>query len=85
MLHHLVQMSGNSRRKETRECAILAQKFDAISVREDSGVILCKNYLGVNAVQLLDPTMLLDKEDYLKIVCQEQEKKHKGKDNGIYS
>ena len=65
--------------EETRECAILAQKFDAISVREDSGVILCKNYLGVNAVQLLDPTMLLDKEDYLKIVCQEQEKKHKGK------
>ena len=65
--------------KDTRECSRLVQMFDAISVREDSGVILCKDYLGVNSVHLLDPTMLLDKEDYLKIVRQEQEKKHKGK------
>lgn len=65
--------------EETRECARLARMFDAISVREDSGVELCKKYLGVNAVHLLDPTLLLDKEDYLKIVRQEKETQHNGK------
>lgn len=52
---------------ETEECARLARKFDAISVREESGVELCKQYLGVDAVHLLDPTMLLDVEDYVKL------------------
>jgi hypothetical protein len=50
---------------ETEECARLAQIFDAISVREESGVRLCKQYLGVDAVHLLDPTMLLKVEDYI--------------------
>lgn len=45
----------------------LAQKFDAVSVREDSGVTLCKNFLGVDARWVLDPTMLLDKNQYLSL------------------
>lgn len=44
----------------------LAKKFKAISVREKSGVRLCKDYLDVEAVHVLDPTMLLKAEDYLK-------------------
>lgn len=28
---------------QTTRCAALAKQFDAISVREDSGVVLCKN------------------------------------------
>lgn len=59
-------------RKQTRRCAALAKQFDAISVREDCGVALCKKYLGVDAVHLLDPTMLLNKEDYIYLVEQEQ-------------
>ena len=35
---------------ETEECACLAKMFDAISVREESGVSLCKQHLGVDAV-----------------------------------
>lgn len=52
----------------TKTCAHLAQKFDAISVREESAIGLCKEHLGVDAIHVLDPTMLLDKEDYNKLV-----------------
>lgn len=54
--------------KETSVCKVLVQKFDAISVREKSGVTLCKDYLNVLAEHHLDPTMLLSKEDYIKII-----------------
>lgn len=50
--------------EQTRYCAPLAQKFDAISVREDSGVPLCKKYLGVDAMHVLDPTLLLERSAY---------------------
>jgi hypothetical protein len=53
--------------KQTNACSALAKKFDGISVREVSGVGLCKKYLGVNAVHVLDPTLLLRKEDYCKL------------------
>lgn len=46
----------------------LARKFSAISVRESSGVTLCKDYMKVNAVQLVDPTMMLTPNDYLKLI-----------------
>ena len=54
--------------EETRTCAALAQKFDAVSVREESGIVLCKEHLGVDAVHVLDPTMLLDADDYNLLV-----------------
>ena len=54
--------------EQTRECARLAKQFDTISVREDSAVELCKKYLNVDAVHLLDPTLLLNKEDYLALI-----------------
>jgi len=50
--------------EQTRRCAELAKKFDAISVREDSGVELCRKYLGVEATHVLDPTLLLEKDEY---------------------
>ncbi len=51
----------------TAECALLASKFIGISTREDSGVTLCKN-LGIdNAVAVLDPTLMLNAEDYCKV------------------
>lgn len=56
--------------KQTKICAELAKKFDAISVRENSGVDLCKKHLGVDATCVLDPTLLLKKEDYLQL-CQD--------------
>jgi len=56
--------------KQTHDCSELAKKFDAISIREESGVKLCKEHLGVDATWVLDPTLLLTKEDYLPI-CEE--------------
>lgn len=56
-------------REEQRTCAGYAKKFDAISVREDSGVTLCHDYLGVTAEHVLDPTMLLRREQYEKLVA----------------
>ena len=53
--------------KQTKVCSKLAKMFDAISVREQSGVELCKEKLGVDATWVLDPTLLLKKEDYLPI------------------
>ena len=49
-------------------CKPLIKKFDAVSVREDSGVTLCEEYFGVCAQHVLDPTLLLDKEDYISLV-----------------
>jgi hypothetical protein len=51
--------------------AKLAKQFDAISVREDSGVSLCEKYWNVDAVHLLDPTFLLNTTDYIRSVKQD--------------
>lgn len=54
--------------KQTEIASSLASRFDAISVREDSAVRLCREFLGVEAVHVLDPTLLLDKNDYIDLV-----------------
>lgn len=64
--------------QQTVECAKLAHEFDLITVREDSGIALCQKYLGVKATQVLDPTMLLNKDDYVAIVKQEKAPKSDG-------
>jgi len=53
--------------EEAMRCKLLAKRFDAISVREQSGVELCQNYLGIPATKVLDPTLLLDKSDYMEL------------------
>ncbi len=57
--------------EEIEICKTLAPKFKAISVREDSGVEIFKNFFNTKAVQVLDPTLLLEKEDYLKTIDEE--------------
>lgn len=51
----------------TEKAKLLVHRFNGISVRENSGVRLCKENLGVDAIHVLDPTMLLSKDDYLKL------------------
>lgn len=53
---------------EIMACRKAIQKFDAISVREDSGVSICKDKFGMDATHVLDPTMLLNVEDYIRLV-----------------
>lgn len=64
--------------EQTNECAKLAKKFDVITVRESSGKVLVNNFLASNAEVVLDPTLLLNKEDYVKIVEKENEAKSEG-------
>ncbi len=52
---------------QSRRLSQLAQRFDVISVRERDAVELCRNHLGVDATQVLDPTLLLDREQYLSL------------------
>lgn len=56
--------------RDTKTCRRLAGLFDAVSVREDSGVGLCREHLGVDAVHVLDPTLLLDRMDYEDLVAK---------------
>ena len=65
-------------REETEECASLLKMFDAVSVRERSGIDLCKKHFNIDAVQALDPTLLLAREDYLKLVEGTDVKRHNG-------
>ena len=62
----------------TSMCAPLARKFDLVTVREDSGVKLCTDHLGVEASHVLDPTMLLAKEDYIRLIEAEKEPRSTG-------
>lgn len=55
--------------EQTEECCNLINHFDAVSVREDSGVALCRDHLGCDAVEVLDPTLLLSKDKYASL-CQ---------------
>lgn len=54
--------------KQTKNLRKLIKLFDAVSVREDSAIDLCKKYFNVDASHLLDPTLLLDKEIYKSLV-----------------
>lgn len=53
---------------QTARCARLLKDFDAVSVREQSGVALCRRHLGVSARHVPDPTMLLPASDYSAII-----------------
>lgn len=53
--------------KETTACGSLLRKFDAVSVREDSAVGLIKQKFDCNAELVLDPTLLLNRDDYIKL------------------
>ncbi len=52
---------------QTAKCKRLATAFDAISVREESGVRLCKDFIGVGVKHVLDPTLLWDNSFYAPI------------------
>ncbi len=56
--------------EETELCGGLLRQFKAVAVREDSGVALCRDVLGVEgAVQMPDPTLLLTVPEYEQIIA----------------
>lgn len=64
--------------EQTVKCGSLLKRFDAVSVRETSGVRLCAEHFGMKAVHVLDPTMLLSTNDYIKLFEMSDSPKSKG-------
>lgn len=64
--------------EQTKSVCELIQKFDAVSVRESSAKDLCSKYLEVRVEHVLDPTMLLSKDDYIFAFKIGQEPKSEG-------
>ncbi|MDN7131508.1 polysaccharide pyruvyl transferase family protein [Halomonas sp. MC140] len=64
--------------EQTKICSEMAQRFDAISVRESSAIQLSRENLGVAAELVADPTLLLDKEDYIRSFCPDAKSAAKG-------
>lgn len=64
--------------EQLKICSFFLSKFDAVSVRETSGVDLCSIYFGVDAVQMIDPTLLLSADDYRKLINNAETKLPKG-------
>ena len=66
-------------KEETEECSRLLGLFDAVSVRETSAVGFCQDILRRKDVQhVLDPTMLLSKDEYIKIIERNKPNKSPG-------
>lgn len=58
--------------EETEECGQLLRQFKSVSVREHSGIDICKKKFGVTSTQMPDPTLLLKTNDYDSIIDGEQ-------------
>lgn len=63
---------------QLKECSRLLKLFDMVSVRETSGISLCRNYFGIEAIQMLDPTLLLDVDDYRRLIRKGNTQPSKG-------
>ena len=50
-----------------KECIRYAKSINPVSVREKSGIAICKEQLGIDAVQMPDPVLLLPAEAYLDL------------------
>lgn len=57
---------------QTELCKRLLQKFQAVSVREDSAIKLCEERFNYRPAHVLDPTMLLSSTDYLNLLSPSQ-------------
>ncbi len=63
--------------EETEHCGRLLRQFKAVSVREHSGIRMCRELFGVDAVQMPDPTLLLEAVDYECIIRAQWTHRHR--------
>lgn len=64
--------------EEIEDCKAAISKFNAVSVREESGVKICKNLFDIEAKWVLDPTMLLQASDYINLIGKKETKTSNG-------
>ena len=65
--------------RQTIQCKHLIKKFDAVSVRESSGIDFCRRYFNYSAEWVVDPTLLLSKFDYQQLLDLETFSEKKGR------
>lgn len=64
----------------TEKIKHLIKKFTYISVREESGIDICKNIFGIgDVVCVLDPTLMILKEEYQPILADWRDRSHLNK------
>lgn len=56
---------------ENEKAKMLLDRFDMISVREKEGVDICRDEFGKTALQILDPVLMLNSDEYSKIIESE--------------
>ena len=65
---------GNKVKDEDRKTiASLLKSYDTVTIRENSGVKIAED-LGIKAVQVLDPTFLLTRDEWQKIIPKKEYK-----------
>lgn len=64
--------------EQLRVCSSLLKKFNAVSVREESAIKICKEYFDVDVVNVLDPTLLLSVDDYRALIKKGKTKPSSG-------
>lgn len=59
--------------EKTLDIKSLLQNFNAVSVRENSAVDLCQQYLDIEVKHTLDPTLLLETREYMGLLNSKQD------------
>jgi len=59
------------------EYQVLLKKFSAVSVREDTGIAICKNVFDIDAKHVLDPTLLVNKKIFTELIGSNNLNKNK--------
>lgn len=65
-------------KQQTQRCRKLISLFNGISIREKEGIDLCNKYFSKTAQHVLDPTLLLSKDDYMEIISTDNAQRSKG-------
>lgn len=58
---------------ENEKAKMLLDRFDMVSVREKEGVEICRNEFGINALQVIDPVLMLNSDEYSEIIESEDD------------
>lgn len=79
---------GRDKITDKKEFDIFSQclsKFNAVSVREDTGIAICKMLNRNDAIKVVDPTLLLDQTQWYSFLSLKGKRKHTNKRAFIYS
>lgn len=60
--------------EQKQKCSELIQQFNYVSVHEESGISLCKQLGRNDAVCVIDPTLLIDSCQYMRLLKKTHEK-----------